>query len=310
MIVFSTGFAYITLRRDSPFGGFGGPRWVLATDSPVWFKNSKNIVTTDIQPLGVILQNTAQNFISLISDSFAPPMNMELPYAWALVVLVSLACVGIFSKRWRTISLYTIIGILPAVLTYPILRRGMLVRPLVPLVVALFFQEYVLALLATVKPKIIRTIAVAGACMMVALLPIQGLYVFAKNNGTVGTGPSFGPEYAADLIQHLKKLAGHTSIAILSPSFGIYKYKMALADYLYSPNQNGFEITFPEITPQTDPLSLLKNRPPICLAILNESKRTWIAPWLQNRLPQLKLETYEKQGQIMYWLACTADHPA
>jgi hypothetical protein len=186
----------------------------------------------------------------------------------------------------------------------------MLVRPLVPLVVALFFQEYVLALLATVKPKIIRTIAVAGACMMVALLPIQGLYVFAKNNGSVGTGPSFGPEYAADLIQHLKKLAGHTSLAVLSPSFGIYKYKMALADHLYRPDHGGFEITFPEVTPQTDPSSLLKSPMPLCLAILNESERAWIAPWLQNQLPHLNLKTYEKRGQIMYWMACTADHPA
>jgi hypothetical protein len=301
-LVILTG-GYYFIYQEPHFKHFGGPRFVPATDSPVWYRTVDGEVSYSLQSLSTIGLNIIQNLGVMVDRAVHPPSTSEQMYGFWMPVLAALATLGALSNRWKTISLYIVIGCAPSLLTFPIERRGVMIRPFIPMVLVMYVREFFTTLRQLISQSYLRGVfhlIIVGALLV---LPLQGVYLLAKTNGVVGVGPSFGPEYAKDLIDHLVSLSKKRPIVVLNAGKGIDKFKMGLANELYGADRGRYRINFTTLQPDTSARILLEVPRPVSFAVLSENHRNWIIPWLKGNIPELKLHEYQKSGVTMFWIA-------
>lgn len=304
--------SYGSVYLESPFKGFGGPLRALATDSPIWFKEPTGRVHNSIQSFGTMVSNISANVIELFASDSNNAYSWEKLYLWCLSVITTASFVGFLIPRMRTISIYGLCGFLPLLLVFPLMRRGVLIRPLIPAIVALFLYEYVSILRLSISWRFLRLISTAFAGASLLVFPLQGIYFFAKQNGPVGVAPGFGPLYAHDYLEHLKSLSNTCSLVILNPSFGVYKYKMGLVDHVLPDQPAERTVFFEEIAAASPIDRLLTFKTPICLGILNEEYRRWIVPWLTAKIPGISIEEFRSQDtkELQFWIATYPGPPS
>lgn len=291
--------------------GYLGPKPLLATDSAVWVKAAKasggGIAQGVLGSLSLLVSNIRTLFVEqYLSDQ---SLRTEPIYEAGFTLLIVAAPLLLSSPAWRTFALFCLSGLLPMILTYPLLRRGLILRLFGPCMIMLFARELLLAIRQAHHQSGLRRAAFACTVAALALIPAHGLYLFGAKNGPVGTAPSFGPEYAVDMVLHVRKLIERCPVIILNSDRGQAKLQMMLAaDNDRFPG--GLRVRFRAVNKQ-DPeaaATLLREAPQPCLAILNESRRAWVVPWLQERFPPLAFEEHRSPDgkAILFWTAVPA----
>jgi len=292
---------YSALYVWGPFLSFVFIPPQLATDTPVWLKTADGALSRLVQSPWTVLVNIVQNMYLILAEAASFSRVVEPIYVFFGSLLLPLCIIGLWSPRWRFISSFVLCGVLPSLLAFPINRRSLMARPFVSILLALFAFEYITALRATMSPRL-RGAATAILLSLLAALPLHGLYLFARYNGPIGVGPSFGPEYAYDMIKHLKILSKDHSIVLMNPDRGLIKYEMAFARELYIEKPRLYNLTACSVVPTDTQDALPKTTPPTVYAVLNEDSRTWIVPWLQSKVAGVNIRSYERDGRTLYWL--------
>ena len=294
---------YEPFFRDS----LGLRRPLLATDTPIWQKDPAGEISTFIQPPLVTAGNLLTNIWYIIAHAadYSPVREDIYGPLYALTML--LGCFGLFSKRWSFISLCVVIGLLPSLTTFPLDRRSIVVRPLLPLCALLFAREWLLlskAMLTQSGFRLASNLVFAGG---IALLPFQGTYRLTRFNGPVGVGPSFGPEYVHEMITHLRSLPPDQSIVVMNPELGADKFRMAFARELYIEPLSTRSVHIASVRQSDNATALPTTKNPTVYAILNEDYRAWVVPWLRSRIPGIQMYAYKKNERVIYWLGIAAD---
>ena len=293
--------AYVTLYLFGPLLNLSFVPPELVTDAPVWLKSADGLLSQFTQPPWTVLVNIFDNMKRIVTEPVSILMRVETIYVVFGSILLPLSVIGLWSPRWRFISAFVLCGLLPSIVTFPIARRSLMSRPFSIMLLALFVYEYVRVLRATI-PVRLSGAAVASVLFLVGALPLQGVYLLARFNGPMGVGPSFGPEYAYDLIQHLKVLSKDHSIVVMNPGRGVVKYEMAFAKEIYIDTSRHHSVTVCTVAPTDTESVLPKTASPSVYAVLNEDGRAWVVPWLQSQVPGIDLRPYGRDGRTLYWL--------
>jgi hypothetical protein len=277
-------------------------RPMLATDTPIWQKNWQDEVTKFIQHPGIIFANFIRNALRVVVASTEhSPVKDALYEPFSAIVMI-LAFGGLLSRRWGTVALLVTIGMLPSLTTFPLDRRNLLMRPMIPLSVMLMAHEW-LRLSRLILPRAnlkFGAQAVCGAALL--LLPFQGIYRLTRYNGPVGVGPSFGPEYVYDMIVHLQSISKEHSLVIMNPGLSIDKFYMAFAHDIYDAPPASQRVRMVTIRPNDVATALPTSNIPTVYAVLNEENRAWVVAWLQAKIPNLSMTAYKQGDRILYWL--------
>jgi hypothetical protein len=295
--------AFAAWYRQVPFKTFRRVTPILATDAPVWFKVDTAVNMRAVQSPITIVSNALGNIRLILAESFHPNIFQEPVYTFATGVLLYTAVLGLWSRQWRPVALYAVIGFLPMIATFPLQRRGMLIRPLVPLVLALYIREYWGQLVIVFKNRLVRTIFGVALMVIVGTIPLHGLYLFAKYNGSIGIGPSFGPEYARQFIDHLKELVKDHSLVVLNTGRSRWQYEMEFADVLRREPFMVPTITLATVSPRSSLVQVLPAQRPLAVAFLNETKRGWILPLMHEQLPKAEIREITHGQSVVGWVA-------
>jgi hypothetical protein len=295
--------AFAAWYRQVPFKTFRRSTPILATDAPVWFKVDTAVNMHAVQSPITIASNVLGNIRRILVESLDPNMFQEPVYAFATGVLLYAAVLGLWSSRWRPVSLYAVIGFLPMVATFPLQRRGILIRPLVPLVLALYLREYWGLLVIVFKNRVARTTFGVALVVIVGSIQLHSFYLFAKHNGVIGIGPSFGPEYARQYIDHLKDLIKDHSVVVLNTGHSRWQYKMEFADVLMRDPLVGPTITLATVSPRSSIVSILPPQRPLAITFLKETKREWILSLLREQLPGVEIREITDGQLVVGWAA-------
>ena len=220
----------------------------------------------------------------------------------ASAILMILASVGLLSRRWRLISLFIMIGMTPSLVTFPLDRRSLLARPIIPLCVMLLAHEWLTVTRTIVRWPSIRFATKALCGFAFILLPSQGVYRLTRFNGPVGVGPSFGPEYVHEMIVHLRSISQEHSLVIVNSGLGIDKFFMAFAREIYLTPPASRRVRLLTIKPSDTATVLSGIYSPTVYAVLNEESRAWVIPWLKANVPTIQISAYKKDNRIIYWL--------
>jgi hypothetical protein len=297
------GLAFATWYRQAPFKTFKQAAPILATDTPVWFKTQTAVDFRAVQSPLTIAHNALGNITTTMLDAIVLRTNMEPAYTFASGVLLYLSVVGLAARRWRLASMYTLIGFLPIVATYPLLRRGILIRPLVPLVVVLYLREYWGLVVKTITNRFVRTVTLSALVALTCTIPVHGLYLYAKNNSPIGLAPSFGPEYARQFIDYLKHIPEDHSLVILNTGRSRWQYEMEFAELFMRNSHSETTITLKTITPGDSLVAILPPQRPLVIAFLNEKKREWLLPLIRQQLPDIEISEIVDGQTLVGWVA-------
>lgn len=275
---------------------------ILATDTPIWQKNWSNEISTFIQPPGTILANLGRNAWQVIvtSAEYSPVKDAIFMPCSAIVMI--LASAGLLSRRWGLVSLFVIIGMLPSLTTFPLDRRSLLMRPIIPLCVILLAHEWLTLCRPMIRWATLKFAAQTLCGLALALLPFQGVYRLTRFNGPVGVGPSFGPEYVHEMIVHLQSISKEHSIVIMNPDLGADKFYMAFARDIYVASPASRRVRLVRIQPKDTANTLPPSPSPTVYAVLNEESRAWVVAWLRANVPTIQITAYKKDNRIIYWL--------
>jgi len=282
----------------------------LATDTPIWQKNWNDAISTFIQPPAIILANFIRNAWSMIVTAGEYSPVKDPLYTLASPIVMILAFMGLFSRRWLPVSLFIVIGMSPSLTTFPLDRRSILARPLIPLGVMLLAHEWLTLSRAILRWPSIKFATKALCAFAFVLLPLQGIYRLTRFNGPVGVGPSFGPEYVHEMIVHLQSISKELSLVIMNPGLGINKFHMVFAREIYLTPPASRRIHLSNINPNYRATALPKINYPAVYAVLNEEGRAWVVPWLKANVPAIQITAYKKDNRIIYWLGVVSSPPS
>jgi hypothetical protein len=276
----------------------------LATDTAVWNKTREDVVTRQVQPWPVIVRHLGTN-AALLAERLYAEGRQQVLFAPACSFGALFAVVSIL-RGWGWVApLYYLLGLLPPLLVYPVMRRGFVMQPLVLVAAALFLQGYLTDAERLSPHRWWRPFCrgVVGAGLICTVL--YGLHQFAAENGPVGIAPTFGTIYRHRLTDRLIALLPRYHIYLLNVGSVRQGFDMSL----YQPARQlgarqGYEFVYP--APSSDPRCYVRPDEPVCFAYLEQSSSGWIAAWLQEKLPDGRLEQprAEGGGQIMYTLYC------
>ncbi len=284
-------------------------RPILATDTPIWQKNWSDEISTFIQPPGTILANLVRNaWRVIVTSAEYSPVKDAIFTPFSAIVMI-LASAGLLSRRWGLVSLFVIIGMLPSLTTFPLDRRSLLMRPMIPLCVMLLAHEWLSLCHSVIRWPTIRSTTRILAGFALVLLPFQGVYRLTRFNGPVGVGPSFGPEYVHEMIVHLQSISKEHSIVIMNPDLGIDKFYMAFARDIYLTSPASRRVRLAKIQPKDTANALPRTTAPTVYAVLNEENRAWVVPWLRVNIPTIKISAYKKDNRTIYWLGVVSQSP-
>lgn len=288
--------AHLTLRK-----------WMLATDAPIWQKNLQDEVTKIIQPPTIIFANFIRNVWRVVVASTDHSAVKDAIYQPFSAIAMIFAFGGLLSRRWGTASLLLLIGMLPSLTTFPIDRRNLLMRPLIPLSVMLMAHEWLTLSRVLFKRISLKVLAQTLCGTALLLLPLQGIYRLTRYNGPIGVGPSFGPEYVYDMIVQLQSISKEHSLVIVNPGLGVDKFYMAFARDIYGTAPSSQRVRMVTIRPQDGASALPTSPLPTVYAVLNEDDRAWTVPWLQAHVPNIKITAYKKDHRTLYWLGVASN---
>ena len=297
------GYGAVTLNNTAPFKTFSRVANILATDTPIWFKADTKADHRYLQPPAVIASNLKKNTSIFFKEALTPNVEQESIYSFGVAVLLCCAALGVWTARWRVCSAYVICGFVPLLVTYPLLRRGIVIRPLIPALLALFMREYVSCIRSALQPGLVR----AGACLALAVFActslLHGSYFFAKYNSPIGTSPSFGPLYARSFYDHLKTLVKDQTVVVLNPGTSDWQYKMEFPEFFMSESPMKPRIILMNVSRRAHFSDVLPTDRPLQVAVLNESRRSWIIPALREQYGNVRLEEFSDGGSVMFWIA-------
>lgn len=280
---------------------------LLATDTPIWQKNLSGEISTFVQPPLIAARNLLSNIWYIIAHAADYSPVREDIYGPLYALTMVLGCVGLFSRRWSLLSLCVVVGLLPSLTTFPLDRRSIMVRPLLPLCALLFAREWLILTKATMSHSGVRLVSNLVLMGSIALLPFQGIYRLTRFNGPVGVGPSFGPEYVHEMITHLRSLPPDQSIVVMNPELGADKFRMAFARELYIEPLSTRSVHIASVRQSDNASALPTTKNPTVYAILNEDYRAWVVPWLRSRIPGIQMYAYKKSDRVIYWLGVVSE---
>jgi len=288
------------------FGTGGAARMfqggALATDAPIWKKASEDVVATQLQPWPVVAANFRANAV-MFFDWLYEERRQQVLFGPACG-FGALFAVASIVRGWGWVApVYYLLGLLPPLLVHPVMRRGFVMQPLVLVAAVLFFQGYLIDSERLIRERWWRLICRAVVAAGLACTALYGLHQFAAENGPVGISPTFGTIYRQRLIERLLTVLPTHHIVLLNP----VSIRQGLEMELYEPARqlgNGPRYEFAQVNRGSDPQHYLRAGEPVCFAYLEESDRSWIAGWLQEKLPGCRLEQprAEGTGRIMYTL--------
>jgi hypothetical protein len=297
------GYGAVTLNKTVPFKTFSREANILATDTPIWFKEDVKVDHRYLQPPTVITSNLEMNTAILFKEALTLNAEQESIYSFGVAVLLCCAALGVWTARWRICSAYVICGFVPLLVTYPLLRRGIVIRPLIPALLALFMREYVSCIRSALQPGLLR----AGACLALAVLAcaslLHGSYFFAKYNSPIGTSPSFGPLYARSFYDHLKTLVKDQTVVVLNPGTSDWQYKMEFPEFFMPESPMKPRIILMNVSRSTHFSDVLPTDRPLQVAVLNESRRSWIIPALREQYGNVRVEEFSDGGAVIFSIA-------
>lgn len=295
-------FAYHALYEPFIRESFSLKKPYLASDTSIWQKTPTDEISSVIQPPLVTFSNLARNVWYVVEHAADYSPVKEDVYGILYAVSMVLGFAGLLSRRWGYISLIVVVGLLPSLTTFPLERRSLMMRPLIPLSLLLFAREWLLLSRRMIeKPTVRFSTQALCACALIAL-PVQGVYRLTRFNGPVGVGPSFGPEYVHEMISHLKSLPPDHSIVIMNPGFGVDKFRMAFARELYITPSTSRSIHMTTVREADNVTALPRTSFPTVYAVLNEDYRAWVVPWLLATIPNIQIYPYKQGDRVIYWL--------
>ena len=296
---------YNPLMRDS----FWLRKPLLGTDTPIWQKTLQGEIVSSLQSPFTSALNLGRNIVYVLTHSLDYSPTHDAIYDLLYAVTMVLGFTGLISRRWGFIALVVTIGMLPSLTTFPLDRRSLLMRPLIPLCLLLFCREWLCLTREIIGTSKLRTVTYLVCSLPLISLPLQGVYHFTRFNGTVGVGPSFGPEYVHEMISHLRSLPLDHSIVVMNPGYGVDKFRMAFARELYITPHPSRSIHMTTIQQADTFAALPQTSSPTVYAVLNEDYRAWVVPWLQTTIPNINITPYRQGNRIIYWLGVVPSSP-
>lgn len=260
----------------------------LATDQAIWLKTSDHRVTQEVQPWDVVLNNFAFNLLELVRWHFSTH-NIHVFYAYGFWFGV-LFCLAALLHRWFwVVPLYYLLGFLPCLLVFPVVRRSFAMWPLVYVALVVLAWGMIVDADRLLPWRWWRAAnrTIVGLAFLVASL--HGLHLFARDNSTIGIGPPFGTDHRAEMIEEIKSLLPTHHVYIVDANIQVHAFRIGL----YETEQRlgkGSRYSFTYVAQGQDLHSLLRPGEPVCFAILEEPPREWVAAYLQRALPQGRID--------------------
>lgn len=199
-------FLAIQLWHPERFGQmFRSDFGILATDTSIWHKTAQDEVTAATQPPRVILENLFRNAREWMRLAYAEPTILSW-YAPALSLGALIAMIALARSREWVAPLYFLIGMLPPLIIFPLLRRALIIWPLVYVVGVVFARELVRRSGALLPSRGWRVACRAVVLTGLIAASANGLHLFASTNSIVSMGTYFGGDHVWRMVRKAEPL--------------------------------------------------------------------------------------------------------
>lgn len=191
---------------------------VLATDTSVWKKTIDDQITDELQPPSVIAVNVARNLVTWWQWSWTEA-GVLVWYAPALTVAVPAAVLFLLRRREWVVALYFLIGVLPPLIIYPVLRRTLILWPLVYVAGVVAARELTRVCAVQIGWRWWRSASWALFWCATVLTTAHGLHVYVTTNSIVGIDPYFGPDHQLDMYLEGERMLPHCRVYFVNPTY-------------------------------------------------------------------------------------------
>lgn len=239
----------------------------LATDTSVWHKTAEDEVTAAVQPLSVVVSNVARNLSTWWDWTWSDP-GVLIWYAPALTAAVPAAAVLLFRARSWVPALYFLIGTLPPLVIFPVLRRTLVLWPLVYAAGVVAAREVARICARQVDHPWWRGATWVLYWLGLALATLHGLHVYASTNSIVGLRQYFGPDHQLEMFVEAERMLPSCRVYFVNATF---EEKMVASVRLFEPSRrlgDRDRFGFVELPAGGEPPDLPRDQP-LCFFDLN-----------------------------------------